>query len=390
MRFQAFGLKFLMAALAVGVTAGTAAADDAEVIKIGFAGPLTGPSAHQGQDVEHGVSIAIDEANEQKLKIGTTPVRFKLVSEDDAGDPRTGTSVAQRLVDAGVAVVIGHYNSGTSIPASKIYADAGIPQISPSATNPMLTNQGIGSVFRVVNDDATLGRYAGDYIVDKLGAKRVAVIDDRTAYGQGLADEVVKAVKAAKGDVVVREYTNDKATDFNAILTTAKAKNVDLVFFAALDYQAAPMAKQMKNLGLTAKFMNIGNLPNDDFQKMAGSAAEGVYAWNYGMPLQDMPRGAAFEQKLKAKFGTGVVQSSPFAYDATWAAISAMVKAQSAEPAKYLPALKASSYDGVTGAIAFDDKGNLKNAAATVFQFQGGKWNTLSIERGKQQQNAGL
>ena len=371
----------LAAAMATVLSVGVASAADTEVVRIGFAGPLTGPSGHQGLDVEHGVSIAIEEANQQKLKIGDKVAEFKLVSEDDVADPRTGTAVAQRLVDAKVAVVIGHYNSGTSIPASKIYAAAGIPQISPSATNPALTQQGIKSVFRVVNDDATLGRYAGNYLVNKLGAQRIAIFDDRTAYGQGLADEVNKAVKAAGGNVVVREYTNDKATDFNAILTTAKAKQADAVFFAALDYQAAPMAKQMKNLGIKAKYMNIGNLPNDEFKKMAGSAAEGTYAWNYGTPLQDLPRGVAFEKKLKDKYGVGVVQSSPAAYDATWAAITAMVKAQSDDPAVYLPVLKDSSYDGVTGVIAFDDAGNLKNAAATIFQFEDGKWKTLSIER---------
>ena len=360
---------------------GTAHAEGSEVVRIGFAGPLTGPSAHQGQDVEHGIQIAVEEANQQQLKIGDKVARFKLVSEDDVADPRTGTAVAQRLVDSKVAVVIGHYNSGTSIPASKIYAAAGIPQISPSATNPTLTRQGIPSVFRTVNDDATLGRYAGNYLVSQLKAQRIAIFDDRTAYGQGLADEVTKAVKAAGGNVVVREYTNDKSTDFNAILTTAKAQKADAVFFAALDYQAAPMAKQMKNLGMKARFMNIGNLPNDSFRQMAGSAAEGTYAWNYGTPLQDMPKGAAFEQKLKDKFGVGVVQSSPAAYDATWAAINAMVKAGSDDPKVYLPVLKNQSYEGVTGTIAFDDQGNLKNPAATVFQFADGGWKTLSVER---------
>ncbi|HDS1733489.1 TPA: branched-chain amino acid ABC transporter substrate-binding protein [Pseudomonas putida] len=360
---------------------GMANADESLVVKIGFAGPLTGPSAHQGQDVEHGIQIAVDEANQQHLKIGGKVAEFKLVSEDDVADPRTGTAVAQRLVDSKVSVVIGHYNSGTSIPASKIYAAAGIPQISPSATNPALTQQGITSVFRVVNDDATLGRYAGNYLVNKLEAKRIAIFDDRTAYGQGLADEVTKAVKAAGGNVVVREYTNDKSTDFNAILTTAKAQKADAVFFAALDYQAAPMAKQMKNLGLKARFMNIGNLPNDAFKQMAGSAAEGVYAWNYGTPLLEMPKGAAFEQKLKDKFGVGVVQSSPAAYDATWAAINAMVTAGSADPATYLPVLKSETYEGVTGTIAFDEHGNLKSPAATVFQFEGGAWKTLAVQR---------
>ncbi|MDD1963124.1 MAG: branched-chain amino acid ABC transporter substrate-binding protein [Pseudomonas capeferrum] len=375
------GRTALATAVTVLMAMGTANAADSEIVRIGFAGPLTGPSAHQGQDVEHGIQIALEEANQQQLKIGDKVAQFKLVSEDDVADPRTGTAVAQRLVDSKVAVVIGHYNSGTSIPASKIYAAAGIPQISPSATNPALTRQGIPSVFRVVNDDATLGRYAGNYLVGKLEAKRIAIFDDRTAYGQGLADEVTKAVKAAGGNVVVREYTNDKSTDFNAILTTAKAQKADAVFFAALDYQAAPMAKQMKNLGLKARFMNIGNLPNDSFKQMAGSAAEGTYAWNYGTPLLEMPKGAAFEQKLKDKFGVGVVQSSPAAYDATWAAINAMVKAGSAEPKTYLPVLKRESYEGVTGTIAFDDQGNLKSPAATVFQFAEGGWKTLSVER---------
>ncbi|MDH0023016.1 MULTISPECIES: branched-chain amino acid ABC transporter substrate-binding protein [Pseudomonas] len=375
------GRTALATAVTLLMAMGTAHAEGSEVVRIGFAGPLTGPSAHQGQDVEHGIQIAVEEANQQQLKIGDKVARFKLVSEDDVADPRTGTAVAQRLVDSKVAVVIGHYNSGTSIPASKIYAAAGIPQISPSATNPTLTRQGIPSVFRTVNDDATLGRYAGNYLVSQLKAQRIAIFDDRTAYGQGLADEVTKAVKAAGGNVVVREYTNDKSTDFNAILTTAKAQKADAVFFAALDYQAAPMAKQMKNLGMKARFMNIGNLPNDSFRQMAGSAAEGTYAWNYGTPLQDMPKGAAFEQKLKDKFGVGVVQSSPAAYDATWAAINAMVKAGSDDPKVYLPVLKNQSYEGVTGTIAFDDQGNLKNPAATVFQFADGGWKTLSVER---------
>ncbi|MCE0939873.1 MULTISPECIES: branched-chain amino acid ABC transporter substrate-binding protein [Pseudomonas] len=375
------GRTALATAVTLLMAMGTAHAADSEIVRIGFAGPLTGPSAHQGQDVEHGIQIAVEEANQQQLKIGDKVAQFKLVSEDDVADPRTGTAVAQRLVDSKVAVVIGHYNSGTSIPASKIYAAAGIPQISPSATNPTLTRQGIPSVFRTVNDDATLGRYAGNYLVSQLKAQRIAIFDDRTAYGQGLADEVTKAVKAAGGNVVVREYTNDKSTDFNAILTTAKAQKADAVFFAALDYQAAPMAKQMKNLGLKARFMNIGNLPNDSFRQMAGSAAEGTYAWNYGTPLQDMPKGAAFEQKLKDKFGVGVVQSSPAAYDATWAAINAMVKAGSDDPKVYLPVLKNQSYEGVTGTIAFDDQGNLKNPAATVFQFADGGWKTLSVER---------
>ncbi|WP_018150790.1 branched-chain amino acid ABC transporter substrate-binding protein [Leeia oryzae] len=373
--------KTLMIFLAVCTVSRIVSAEEITVIKIGFAAPLTGPAAPNGEDVMHGVALAIEEANAKRIKIAGRTAQFKLISEDDAGDPRTATTVAQRLVDANVAVVIGHYNSGTSIPASRIYAQAGIPQISPSATNPTLTSQGFSSVFRVLNSDSTLGRYAGSYMVKDLKAKRIAVIDDRTAYGQGLADEVAKSIKKANGNLVVREFTNDKATDFSSLLTSCKAANVDLVFFAGLDYQAAPMARQMRSLGMKAMFMNIGDLPNENFVKMAGNAAEGVYALNYGLPLLDMPKGAQFDKKLKQKYGQGVLQYSPFAYDATWTAITAMVNANSAEPAKFLSALKKVTFNGITGTISFDARGELKNAAASVFQFKGGQWKTLAVKR---------
>ncbi|MCB6184546.1 branched-chain amino acid ABC transporter substrate-binding protein [Leeia sp. TBRC 13508] len=351
------------------------------VVKIGFAAPLTGPSAPNGEDVMHGVMLAIEEANAQKIKLDGKVTEFKLIAEDDAADPKTATTVAQRLIDAKVSVVIGHYNSGTSIPASRLYAGAGIPQISPSATNPTLTNQGFKSVFRVLNSDATLGRYAGSFIVKDLKAKKIAVIDDRTAYGQGLADAVAQFIGKSKGNIAVREFTNDKATDFSALLTRCKAAKVDLIFFAGLDYQAAPMAKQIRNLGLKAAFLNIGDLPNENFVKLSGHAAEGVYALNYGLPLSYMPKGATFDKKLKAKFGHGVLQFSPFAYDATWTAITAMKQANSSNPKQYLPALHAIQFEGITGKISFDAKGDLNHAAASVFQFKHGVWNTLAIKR---------
>ncbi len=382
MRVQTSKRALLIALVAAGVVGTSALAEDANVVKIGFSAPLTGPAAHHGADLMHAVEIALDEANAKKYKLDGKVTQFKLVAEDDGADPKTAATVAQRLVDQKVAVVIGHYNSGTSIPASRIYAEAKIPQISPAATNPTLTHQGFPSVFRTLNSDAALGRYAGDFMVKDLKSKRIAVIDDRTAYGQGLADEVVKAIKAANGNLVVREYTNDKATDFAPLMTTCKAANVDIVFFAGLDAQAASMARQMKNLGVKAGFLNIGDLPNEQFVKMAGDAAEGVYAFSYGLPLQNMPRGAKFDKKMKDKYGQGVVQFGPFAYDATMAAITAMVNAKSADPVKFLPELKKVNYDGITGEINFDEFGDLKHAAATVFQFKGGKWNTLAVKRG--------
>src|SRR3954471_16990690 len=201
-----------------------------DVIKIGHVAPVSGPSAHLGKDNENGAKMAVEELNAKGIKIGGKPVKFVLVLEDDGGDPKQGTAVAQKLVDAKVNGVIGHLNSGTTIPASKIYFDAGIPEISPATTQTKYTQQGFNSVFRVVANDAKLGGSLGNYAISKLGAKKIAVIDDRTAYGQGVADEFIKAArKAAPGvQIVGKEFTNDKATDFNAVLTTIKGKNPDL------------------------------------------------------------------------------------------------------------------------------------------------------------------
>src|SRR5690606_23206341 len=225
------------------------------VVKIGHVAPLTGAIAHLGKDNENGARLAIEELNAKKLKIGGKEVRFELLSEDDAADPKQGTAAAQKLVDANVVGVIGHLNSGTTIPASRIYYDAGIPQISPSATNPKYTKQGYDTTFRVVANDGQLGGTLGRYAVNELKIKKVAVIDDRTAYGQGVADEFGKAAEAAGATIVGREFTNDKATDFNAILTSIKGKGPELVFFGGMDAVAGPMLRQLKQLGMQVKFM---------------------------------------------------------------------------------------------------------------------------------------
>ena len=194
------------------------------VVKIGHVGPLSGAIAHLGKDNENGARLAIEELNAKGVKIGGQTVKFELVAEDDAADPKQGTAAAQKLVDSKVNGVIGHLNSGTTIPASKIYNEAGIAQISPSATNPKYTRNGYKTAFRVVADDVHLGGTLGRYAVNTLKGKSIAVIDDRTAYGQGVAEEFKKAVAAAKGNLVGHEFTTDKASDFMAILTKLKAK----------------------------------------------------------------------------------------------------------------------------------------------------------------------
>jgi branched-chain amino acid transport system substrate-binding protein len=357
------------------------------IVKIGSVAPLTGPQAHLGKDNENGARLAIDEANARGVSIGGKKVKFVLVGEDDQADPRTATIVAQKLADRQVKGVIGHLNSGASIPASKIYADAGIAQISPSATAVAYTAQGFKTAFRVMTNDRQQGKVLGEYAVKKMGAKRVAIIDDRTAYGQGLADEVEKAVKAAGGAVVAREYTSDRSTDFTAILTSIKGKAPDVVFFGGMDPQAAPMAKQMQGLGLKAKFLGGDGMQTHEFLKLAGPAAAGVTASMPGLPLDQMPGGAAFKQRFNAKYG--VIQNyAPYAYDAVNAMIAAMVKAGSPEPVKYLPELARLRFTGVTGEIAFDDKGDILGGAITLYHVKNAQWEVLETVQGDTGQSA--
>ncbi len=373
-RFAVAGLAAL--ALSACQKKEAPAAHDVLVVKLGSVAPLTGPQAHIGKDNDNGVRLAIEEVNAAGLTLGGRKVRFEIVSEDDQADPKTATIVAQKLVDAQVKGVIGHLNSGTSIPASKIYFDAGIPQISPSATAIKYTEQGFKTAFRVMTNDRQQGKVLGEYAVKKMGAKTVAIIDDRTAYGQGLADEVEKAVVAAGGKVVSRQFTTDKATDFSAILTAIKPTRPDVVFYGGMDPQAAPMVKQMQSLGIKAKFLGADGVQTVEFLKLAGAAAEGVTASSPGLPLDTMPGGKAFKEKYNAKYGTIQVYA-PYAYDAAMALIEAMKKADSAEPAKYLAQLPAVQFQGVTGPIAFDAKGDVKGGAITLYRVQGGKWVTL-------------
>jgi branched-chain amino acid transport system substrate-binding protein len=348
-------------------------ADDLPV-KIGFAAPLTGVNAGYGKDLQNGVRLALDEANAQKIKIGDKVARFDLVSEDDQADPRIGVQAAQKLVDQNVSAIVGHFNSGTTIPASQIYEQAGIPVIDPAATNPTITGRGFANTFMVISTDAQNAGNAGIYAVEVTKAKRIAIIDDRTAFGQGEADEFEKAVKAHGGNIVTREYTDNKAVDFSTQLTKIKSTNADLIFFGGLDTQAAGLAKKMKQLGMTAQLVGGGGVEDPEFIKLAGDAAEGVMAWEYGRPLAQLPGGKDFSQKFKKQFGNDILSYAPFGYDAAWAAIKAMQTAKSSTPSVYRPALKSISFEGVTGPISFDSTGALKSAASTLYQVKGGVW----------------
>jgi len=362
----------------------TGAVDAQEVVTIGEVGPVTGPIAHLGKDVENGARMAIDELNAKGTTIAGKKVIFKLAPEDDGGDPRQGTAVAQKLVDAKVSGIIGHLNSGTTIPASKIYFEAGIPQISPAATNPKYTQQGFNTAFRVVANDSQLGGTLGRYAVNVLNAKSIAVIDDRTAYGQGVAEQFIKGVKGAGANTVAIQFTNDKATDFNAILTAIKAKNPDLVFFGGMDAVAGPMLRQMKQLGINAKFMGGDGICSEGLAALAGdSIATGQVICAEAGGVEEAGKQAIdnFKIAYKKKFGIDVQTYAPYAYDAVMTIADAMQKAGSSQPAKYLPELAKVHHKGVTGNIAFDAKGDMQEAILSLYTYKDGKRQLLAVTK---------
>ena len=378
-------LSLKLTAVATLATISSLAVAQEQVVKIGHVGPVSGAIAHLGKDNEWGARLAIEELNAKGVSINGKKVKFELVAEDDAADPKQGTAAAQKLVDAKVSGVIGHLNSGTTIPASKIYSDAGIPQISPSSTNPKYTRQGYKTAFRVVADDVHLGGTLGRYAVNELKGKSIAVIDDRTAYGQGVAEEFEKAVKAAGGNLVGHEFTTDKATDFMPILTTLKGKKPDIIFFGGMDAVGGPMMKQMKSLGIKAKFMGGDGICTNEMIKLAGDAmADGqVVCAEAGGVDGALKKGMdEFGVKFKKRFNDDVKLYSPYVYDAVFVMVDAMQRAKSSEPAKYLPELaKTTGFKGVTGTISFDAKGDIKNGALTLYTFKAGKRDQIAVVR---------
>jgi len=360
------------------------AASAQQVVKIGHVAPISGPSAHLGKDNENAARMAIDELNSKGFAINGQKVTLQLVSEDDGADPKQGTAVAQKLVDARVNGVIGHLNSGTTVPASKIYNDAGIPQISPATTAPQYTAQRFPGAFRVVASDVKLGSTLGKYAVDTVKAKNIAIIDDRTTYGQGVADQFAKGVKGPGVRVVGREFTSATATDYTAILTSIKARKPDLIFFGGMDSVAGPMLKQVKALGIEARFMGGDGMCTDALGRLAGAGlGEGkvICAEAGGVKGPQEKVMEDFRARYKKKFNMDVQLYAPYVYDAVMVMATAMQNAKSADPARYLPELKKIKYEGVTGTIQFDDKGDIRDGALTLFTYKGGKRSKIDVVR---------
>ena len=362
--------------------AGVASAQ--ETVRIGHVAAITGPVAHFGKDSENGARMAIDALNARGATIGGKKVKWVLVPEDDGGDPKQATAAAQKLVDAKVNGVVGHETSGTSIPAAKIYNDAGIPQIAPSTTSPKYTQLGYNTAFRNVANDVQLGRALGRYAVKTMGVKRVAVIDDRTAYGQGLVTEFTKSLGLQGVTPVAREFTNDKATDFAAILTRIRAAHPDLVFFGGMNAVAGPMLRQMKQLGIDARMMGGDGICSDAMLPLSGNTmTDGQVVCAEAGGVEDKGKAGMdkFRADYKKRYGIDVQIIAPYSYDAVMAFASAMDKAGSSNPQKYLPELAKVRYSGVTGTIAFDAHGDIRDGVLTLYTFKGGHRTQIGVTK---------
>src|SRR5690349_9389582 len=349
-------------------------------VKIGHVAPLTGGNAHLGKDNENGARLALEEANAAKIQLEGKQANFVLVPEDDQEDPKVGTNVAQKLVDAKVAGVVGHLNSGTSIPASPIYNQAGIPVISGSATNPKLTEQGFKTQFRVVGRDDQQGPAIASYLSANKKPKLVAVIDDATAYGEGIANEVEKTLRAANIKVLPREKGTDKTTDWKAVLTKVRGEKPDAVFYGGMDATGGPLLKQGRELGMKAVFSFGDGACTDKMKELAGDAAEGLLCSQAGIPPQAASK--TFLDAYKKRFNMDPILYAPFTYDAANLLIEAMKQAGSTDPKTYLPALQKISFTGATGNIQFDEKGDRKDAEMTIFTMKGGKIEPIAVIKG--------
>lgn len=370
-----FASRPLGVVAACALIAGTAHAQDVQVVKIAHAGPVSGGIAHIGKDTENGVRLAVEDLNAQALVIGGKKIKFELAAEDDAGDPRQATAVAQKLCDQKVAGVVGHLQSGTSIPASAVYAKCDMPHITASASNPDLTKPGHKTTFRLIANDNALGAALALFGADHLKIKTVAIIDDRTAYGQGVAS-VFKATALQKGvKVVAEEFTNDKATDFMAILTSIKNKKPDAIFYGGLDAQAGPMLRQMEQLGLSGvKYFGGDALCTEKLPDLASKtqALKNVTCATGGASVDKMQGGADWKKRYDAKFPGQFQIYSPYAYDATMVLADAMKRANSVDPKVFNAFISKTDYKGVTANIAFTSKGELTTPAVTLYTYKDG------------------
>ncbi len=372
----------MLAASAVGCSqAETPEAESpAEVtkVRIGYAAPLTGDNALWGEGMKRAAELAIKEANESQ-EVKDAGFEFELVPNDDQGDPKQAVNVANAIVaDQGIVGVIGHFNSGCSIPASTVYNEGGMPMISVSS-NPQLTAQGYENVFRIVAKDDAQGAFAGELVYDKLGFKNVALIDDSTAYGQGLATEFEAVFTGKGGKIILKEKVQPKDVDFSALVTKLKSAKPEAVYYAGALNEGALLSKQMKEAGLKVPVIGGDMIYTADYVKLAGAGnAEGDVATALGLPLDQLPKGVEFKEKYAAEYdGAAPEAYDVYAYDQARIFVAAVLKAGKADRAAVTAAIASGTFEGATGAVAFDENGDNKEQAISSYKVEAGEWKQM-------------
>lgn len=360
-------LLFLIAAVLFFIESGCQKKQD--VIKIGIAGPMTGAQAKMGTDFKNGVALAVEEWN---AKGGVLGKKITFIVGDDQHDPKQAVSVANKLVNAGVVGIIGHFNSSCSIPASDVYNRAGIPMISPASTNPQLTEKGYRGVFRVCGRDDQQGKIGAEFVINKLKLKKIAILHDKTTYGQGLADEFKKFV-SGKVDVVHYGGITQGDKDFKTVLTTVKQKNPQLIYFGGIYTESGLLVKQAKELGINVPFMSGDGTIDPKFIEIAGAkSAEGTYL-TFSPDARNIPNAKTFIETYEKKFGE-LGPYSVYAYDATNILLSAIKEANTTEGKAVSEKIHAMEFTGALGKIKFDEKGDVTEAPYVVWITKNGKF----------------
>ncbi len=346
-------------------------------VKIGLVAPMSGPLAQYGKDMAQGAQVAMDELNAESFRINGKRANFILVTEDDKGDKEAGKAAAKRLVDAGVMGVFGHFNSGVSIEAAPIYSAANLPQISVS-TNPKYTNLGLKTTFRITANDIYQGAAIGQLISDKLKAKTVFIVDDKTMFGAGLADEVIKKLDSASIKPQ-RESVTQKEADFPALIAKIKESNAEVVFFGGDEGVGLPLLKTLREAGSNALFVAGDAMCDASFIKAMDAVSKGAADQNFyctiaGVPPSWLAGGISFTQLYTTKYNSAPGTYSTLAYTGVHVFSQAMQEAKSTDPKVYLPVLAKGSFDGkIQGMIEFDAKGDVKDGTVVIYEAVKGK-----------------
>lgn len=350
----------------------------ASTIKIGCAAPLTGDQAQIGLDMCNGVELAIEQANDfaqQSAVSGTTPLLFSISRQDDQHNPAQAVNVAKKFVsDPNLAAVVGHFNSSCTKPASAVYSEAGLVQITPASTNPDLSKQGFATFFRIAATDDVQGPQGATFAVAKQGFKKIYVIDDKTTYGKGLADEFEKEARKLGAEILGHESITQGDKDFTPLLTKIKPLQPELIYYGGIYPEGALLLRQARALDVKATFMGGDGIATPIFTELATKEiAEGTFATMVGGDMHKMPAAGAFIALYEKKFGV-LGQWSAYGYDAANILMEAARKAGGQDRAAVLKAMREiPEFKGITGTVVFDEKGDNKNQFIGIFQVKDGK-----------------